>query len=224
MFNEGYKLTKSKQLINHDLCYESMRLCKLLLTEKSALKNETQALIALQFFTVARYPSRLNSHGSIVLLADQDRSKWNQQLIKEGFYYLDEAKKPNIIHKYLIEATISSLHCSAESFQETPWALIVQLYDKLLELQPSPVTLLNKIVALSYSKGAATGLKALELIEDSKELSEHYLFFAAQGDMLARLKKRSLATRAFKKALNLAVNQKEKELLANKINSLDHEN
>ena len=102
--------------------------------------------------------------------------------------------------------------------------MIVQLYDKLLELQPSPVTLLNKIVALSYSKGAATGLKALELIEDSKELSEHYLFFAAQGDMLARLKKRSLATRAFKKALNLAVNQKEKELLANKINSLDHEN
>lgn len=221
MFNEGYKLTKSSQLINHDLCYESMRLSKLILTQKAALHHKTHALLALHFFTVARFPSRITDYGSIVLLADQDRTKWNQELIKEGHYYLEEAKKSTDINKYLLEALISSLHCLAISFETTPWELIVNLYEKLEVIEHSPISTLNKIVALSYLQGPTEALQELEQLNSLNELENLYILYAVKGDLYYRIGKPNLAKLEFKKAHLLAQNEKEKELLGKKIQKLN---
>ncbi len=217
MFNEGYKSTKSSELINHDLCYESIRLTKLLLKDDVPSKPETQALLAIMFYALARFPARISEEGKIITLAQQDRTLWNQTYMKEGFYYLKEATKTEEVGKYHIQAIISSIHCHTQYFDKTNWAQIIELYEQLELIDYSPLTELNKIVAISYYEGPAVGLNKLEVIKGSKKLEGHYLLYAVEGDMLARLGKPHLAKRAFNKAHDLSMNSIEKEFLEDRI-------
>jgi RNA polymerase sigma factor (sigma-70 family) len=193
MFNEGYKTTDSPELINKDVCYEAMRLCKLLLDVGTA-KETTSALLAMMFFNAARFPARVDEAGSIISLEEQDRTQWNHSLIAEGFHYLNTSRTKPVLSKYHIEAAISSIHCTANSHADTNWEQIIYYYNLLLQWDNNPFIHLNKAIAISYAEGPLQGLLALEQVED---IDEHYLYNATKADMLYRLKQYEPAIDAY---------------------------
>lgn len=217
MYNEGYKTTRSDQIINHDLCYESIRLAKLLLRKDVALKNESHALLALMFFNLARFPSRTTAAGEIIALAEQDRKKWNKAFIEEGYFYLNNATEDQTISRYHLESLIASLHCAAKSFEKTDWKTIVYLYEQLEIITPSPLITLNKIVAKSYLCDPLNRLEELSELKNQAEMHKHYLLHAAEGDLLKRGGKNQLAIIAFTNALKLATSPLDKQFLNKKI-------
>ncbi|QSE99232.1 RNA polymerase sigma factor [Fulvivirga lutea] len=220
MFNEGYKSTRSDQVINHDLCFESIRLTKLLLEPDTSLRYETFALLSIMFFALARFPARLNDTGDIITLEKQNRSLWDKKYINEGIFFLNKATKSQEVSKYHLEAIISSIHCLSPNFEETNWKQIVYLYEQLEKIEYSPLSQLNKIVAKSYVNGPAMALQELEATKQSGILNNHYLIYALEGDLLARLNKPNLAKRAFNKAQELSKNRREHEFLAVRIHEL----
>ncbi len=217
MFNEGYKSTGSADLINHDLCFEAIRLAKLLCERKTALVHETEALLAIMFFGLARFPARTSADGKIMTLEKQDRSLWDVRFIKEGDHYLDRSKKAAEISKYHIEAIVSSIHCHASDFKDTDWNQIYYLHEQLEKIEYSELGQLNKLVALSYIKGPSAVISQLEEIKQSGTLRNHYLLYALEGDLLARMNKPALAKRSFKRAYELSKNQVEQEFLNDRI-------
>ncbi len=220
MFNEGHKSTRSEQLINHDLCYEAIRLSKLLLHEKVVLKKETNALLALMFFALARFPARLTPEGEIVTLKHQDRSKWDHTFIDEGYYYLNQAMGGDSVNTYYLEALISSVHCTSETFETTDWQKVVFLYEQLEALEPSPIVSLNRIVATSYAQGPQIALQQLHNLLQKEQLSKYHLFHAVEGDLFERLGKKNLAIRAYKRSIDLSSNEAEKKFLKRRIEEL----
>lgn len=221
MFNEGYKTTRSNEIINNDLCYEAIRLTKLLAKNGVALANESNALLALIFFNLSRFPARLSSDGAIVTLEEQDRTKWNKIFIEEGFYYLKRATEENKISRYHLEAIIASLHCTSQTFEKTDWNKIVYLYKQLENIAPSAMITLNRIVAESYLSNSANSIEQLDKLKQEPSIHNHYLLYAAEGDILKRKGKTTKAKMAFGKAYELATSTLDKQFLQNKINSLN---
>jgi RNA polymerase sigma factor (sigma-70 family) len=217
MFNEGYKTTRGKEMIDHDLCYESMRLAKLLLKDGVALEKQTHSLLALMFFNLARFPARLNESGEIITLEEQDRSKWDYVFIEEGYYHLNRAGEPDQINRFHIEALIASIHCAAESFEKTDWKTIIYLYDQLEKILDSPVIALNKVVAESYLNGPASSLEKIEELKKNSLLKENYLLYAAEGEILWRLQKNERAKQSFLMAFNYTNSLLDKRFLETKI-------
>lgn len=213
MFNEGYKTTEGAELINKDLCYEAMRLCKLLLS-LNCEQHITRALMALMFFNIARFPSRLDTNGNIVPLEEQDRSRWDTNFISEGFYYLEQSRKGNVLTKYHIEAAISAAHCMAKQYSETDWEKIIFYYDQLSVIDSNPIIRLNRAIAISYHFGIEKGLEALENINTK---GENYLFHAAKADMLFRQKNYFMAAESYKKAAANTKSGSEKKFLDTRI-------
>jgi RNA polymerase sigma factor (sigma-70 family) len=216
MFNEGYKTTKGKEIINKDLCYESIRLAKLLLNDGVALNKETHALLALMFFNLARFPSRISSDGELVTLAEQDRAKWNKTFIEEGYHHLNLASDLTKLNRYHLEAVIASIHCMAQSFEATDWKTIVFLYEQLETLVNSPMVTLNKIVAESYLD-PASGIERIGVLKKNPVIEKYYLLHAAEGDMFLRLKNKPEAKASFIKAQEFATSPLDKQFLINKI-------
>src|SRR5436190_1900161 len=189
LFNEGYNSTHSDELIRKDLINEAMLLCKLLTENKNTCLPETFALIALMCFHSSRSDSRLTTEGEIILLPNQDRSKWNYNLIKEGNEYMNKAAFGDTVSSYHIEAAIAFEHCTAQSFNETNWKRILELYEWLSEISPSPITEMNKAVAIMQVHGAAEALKSLENIENKNKLETFYLYHSLLGEVNSRLRK-----------------------------------
>ncbi|MBO9595329.1 MAG: sigma-70 family RNA polymerase sigma factor [Niabella sp.] len=153
LFNEGYKTTRGTSGISKELCFEAMRLTKIVYDYDTG-NREAAALLALQFFNAARFPARMSTDGEWLTLEEQDRSRWNEVLIREGFYYLPKQQEP--LNRYYLEALIASIHCTARFFSETNWPQIAVLYQALEQLVPaSDVIALNRIIAESYT-GTAT--------------------------------------------------------------------
>src|SRR6188768_374112 len=150
LFNEGYNSSHPDQLIRDDLCEESIRLCLLLTKNTLTDLPKTRALLALMCFQASRGDSRLNSDGSIILLKDQDRLKWNKALIAKGKYYLEQSAEGDTISEYHLEAMIASCHADAITFENTNWKIIYGLYKSLLEIKPSPVIEMNMAIALAH--------------------------------------------------------------------------
>lgn len=221
MFNEGYKTTRAKEIINNDLCYEAIRLTKLLLKNGVSLSTESNALIALMFFNLSRFPSRLSSEGEIITLEDQDRSKWNSIFIEEGFYYLKIATEETKISRYHLEAIIASIHCTAETFEKTDWSKIVYLYKQLEIISPSAMLTLNRIVAESYLNISINCIDQIEDLKREPSIHKHYLLYAAEGDIYKRQGNKLNAIDAFTKAYQLASSSMDKQFLQNKINALN---
>jgi RNA polymerase sigma-70 factor (ECF subfamily) len=218
MFNEGYKTTKKKGLIDKDLCFEAIRLCKLLLEINEAEQGEINALLALMFFNISRFPARMDENGEIVLLQDQDRKLWNEALIDEGFCYLNASRQGNSLSRYHIEAGISSLHCMAKTFEETDWNRIVAYYDILLQYYNTPIAAIHRSVAVSYAQNEYAGLAELEKIEHDT-ISEHYLFYATKAELYYRAKEYREALPYYEQALDLAKSPAERKHLQNRIAS-----
>lgn len=216
MFNEGYKTTQSEEAINNDLCYEAIRLAKLLVNENSTADAETNALLALMFFNISRFPARLGTSDEWLTLEEQDRSRWNKLFIEEGYRYLNKATEAREVSRFHIEAMIASIHCSAPTFEETDWGKIVRLYNQLEQIEPSSLVTLNKIIAESYL-GNTNSIQALDALEGSVDLKNNFLVHAAKGDVYKRKGELDRAKIFYTQALNLSVSPIDRKFLERKI-------
>lgn len=214
LFNEGYHSSNPNQLIREDLCYEAMRLCYLLIQHPLTGYPRSKALLSLMCFQSSRLNTRLDDKGNIILLKYQDRSKWNLQMIKRGFNYLDEATEPFEVSTYHFEAAIASLHAAAPSFEQTDWKTIYHLYDLLYKEQPSPVVALNKAIASAYAISRQNALAELQAI---KGLESYYLYYVSLGEFYFDLNEKNKARKSFESALRLTPSQQEQQLLQDKI-------
>jgi RNA polymerase sigma factor (sigma-70 family) len=204
LFNEGYKASSGDRLLREELCQEAIRLALLLVAHPVGRAPRSHALLALMFLTIARFPSRLDEHGELLRLDEQDRSKWNQELIERGLVHLAEAAQGGELSEYHLQAGIAATHCMAPDYLSTNWAHILRHYDELFRLKPSPVIALNRAVAVANLSGPQAGLDAITAIEQRAKLESHYLLHAVEGELHWRLGDASAAAASFRRALGLA--------------------
>jgi len=220
LFNEGYNSTHSEELIRRDVMEEAMMLCKLLTENTHTQIPEVFALMALMCFHSSRSDSRLTSEGEIILLPMQDRSKWNRKLIEKGNEYMNRAAFGNAISTYHLEAAIAFEHCTAENFEQTNWKKILDYYEWLCKISPSPVTEMNKVIAVMHVHGAQTALQALTTIKDKKKLESYYLYYSLLGEIYSRLNDKVNAKDNFDLAVKLTQSEAERKMLKTKIAAL----
>ena len=199
VFNEGYVGTSAGRLVRGDLCEEAIRLAKLLAVLMPD-EPESLALLALMLYHDSRRAARMAADGTLILLEDQDRSLWDRDRIAEGDRVL---ARPNAGGTYRLQAEIAAVHAHAERPADTDWPRIVELYDELVALAPSPVVELNRAAAIAMAEGPDTGLSLIDQIED---LDDYYLLHAARADLLRRSGRRNEAAASYRRALALATN------------------
>ncbi|MEY2877910.1 MAG: hypothetical protein RLZZ15_290 [Verrucomicrobiota bacterium] len=204
LFNEGYKASAGDRLLREELCAEAIRLTTLLVAHPAGDTPRSHALLALMLLTAARFPSRLDAHGELLRLDDQDRSKWDAALIARGLAELSAAARGDALSEYHLQAGIAALHCTAPDSAATDWPRIVRHYDALLALKPSPIVALNRAVAVANAHGPEAGLAALAAIEPREKLEAHYLLHAVLGELNWRLSRHAAAAGNFRRALHLA--------------------
>jgi RNA polymerase sigma-70 factor (ECF subfamily) len=217
VFNEGYTATEGDDLIRSDLCVEGIRLARLL-AELMPDEPEALGLLALLLLSESRRGARTDADGTIILLPDQDRTRWDRDLIGEGQAIVRRCLRRNQPGPFQIQAAINAVHSDAASAADTDWLQIVQLYDQLLEAAPSPVVALNRAVAVAELDGPAHSLA----IVDALDLDQYHLFHATRAELLTRLHRFDEARAAYDQALSLASNTPERALLERKRNSLPH--
>ena len=208
VFNEGYTASRGDELIRADLCAEAIRLARLL-AELMPDEPEALGLLALLLLTESRRAARTGPDGALVLLADQDRTRWDRALVAEGQALVRRCLRRNRPGPYQIQAAINAVHSDAPTAAQTDWQQIAQLYDQLLAVAPGPVVRLNRAVALAEVVGPAAALAEV----DALELAEYHLFHATRADLLRRLGRRADAARAYDAALALATNAAERRFL-----------
>lgn len=217
LFNEGYSSSHNDLLIRDELCEEAIRLCLLLTRNTLTNLPVTSALLSLMCFQASRSESRLAADGSIILLQDQDRSKWSQKLIEKGKYYLEIATEDDLISEYHIEAAIAGCHSRARSFKETDWATMVVLYDALCDLKPGPITELNRAIAIGYSVSPEAGILALKEIH---QLDNNQFYLTALGDFYREARSTEQARTHYEQAIRVAISKTEIQLLNKKLGAL----
>jgi len=201
IFNEGYSASGGEAHIRASLCEEAIRLSRLLLRLFPS-EPEVMGLSALMLLQHARTAARLDDEGAIVLLEDQDRSKWDRDLMAEGLALLDKAIRHRSPGPYQVQAAIAALHARAQRFDDTDWTEIEILYGTLERLQPSPVITLNRAVVVAKVRGPAAALEMLEPL--ATRLSSYFHFFGVKGALLLQLGRADDARIAFDRAIALA--------------------
>ncbi|HEX3952853.1 MAG TPA: DUF6596 domain-containing protein [Stellaceae bacterium] len=214
LFNGGYTAGEGEALTVPELCAEALRLAELLTQHKATATGEAHALAALISFHHARADARTGQGGELILLAEQDRSRWTQELIARGFGHLQQATTAPALTALHAEAAIASVHAAARSFEETDWPMLAHYYALLEELKPTPVVRLNAAIAIGYAKGPEAGLAQLAALATAPKLNRYAFYHAAQGDLLLRQGRRADASAAFGKALTCPLNSAEREHLS----------
>jgi RNA polymerase sigma-70 factor (ECF subfamily) len=215
VFNEGYSATQGDSLLRLELCAEAIRLARILRTLLPQPAPEVDGLLALMLFHHARRESRVDDAGELVLLADQDRSRWKQDQILEAQSVINAAVGRAEPGPYTLQAAIAAVHMDAEKAEDTDWQRIVNLYDLLLEIHPSPIVRLNQAVAISMWRGPDA---ALPLVEGLKEkLSHYHLWHATRADLLRRLELNEAAAVSYQNALQFTQNGVERRFLARRL-------
>lgn len=217
VFNEGYVGTRGEKLIRADLCVEAIRLGRLVRTLMlPEIPREVTGLLALMLLHDARRDARENEAGEIVLLEDQDRSRWNRDQIAEAVPLVAEAMGDNP-GRYALQAAIATEHCTATHYEETNWGGIVQLYEALERIDSSPVISLNRAAAVAMMHGPREALAILETLDSAGELENYHLFHAARADLLRRIGAREQAARSYERALGLVTNPRERSFLEQRL-------
>ena len=218
LFNEGYSASTGNDLIRFELCEEAIRLAEIMAAHETIQnKSNVYALLSLMYLNASRFKSRTNDKGDILTMAEQDRSRWDLTLMQKGFNYLEKSTIHKTLSIYHILGAISAYHCAAPDFESTDWQSILSLYDKLIQLDDSPIVLLNRAIVLSKVSGALRGLAELEKIKDSPALASYHLFHSTQGEFYLQLNEFGKASESFEKAIQLSPLQAEKDLLNRKL-------
>ena len=215
IFSEGYAATRGEMMARADLCAEAIRLAKLVRAlMASQPPAEVNGLLALMLLHDSRREARLDEAGNVVLLEDQDRSRWNQKQIAEALPLVEAALRdgPGM---FSLQAAIAALHCQAAQFEDTDWPQIVELYELLERVQPSPIVTLNRAAAVAMVNGPEAGLALME--ELAQELNDYHLFHAARADLLRRSGSFHEATESYKRALALVTNESERRFLEKRL-------
>jgi RNA polymerase sigma-70 factor, ECF subfamily len=219
VFNEGYSASFGPSLTRADLSSEAIRLGRLLLQLLS--DPEVMGLLALMLLHESRRPARTLTSGDLVLLEQQDRSLWNQDLIKEGITLVERALSLKRIGPYTLQAAIAAVHAEALSSRETDWAQIVALYDLLVRAEPSPIIELNRAVAVAMRDGPAKGLALVDTLLERGELAQYHLAHATRADFCRRLGRKIDARASYERALALAKQEPERRFLERQLSELD---
>ena len=213
VFNEGYASTAADRLVRADLCEEAIRLTKLLAV---LMPDEPEALglLALMLFHDSRRETRVAADRALVLLEDQDRTQWDQSRIDEGERVLLRALRLGGSGSYVLQAEIASVHAAAAEPGATDWARIIEVYDRLVAIAPSPVVELNRAAAVAMAEGPEHGLSLIDRIEG---LDGYYLLHAARADLLRRDGRRAEAAVSYRRALELATNPVERDFFERRL-------
>lgn len=222
MFNEGYSASQGNELIRKDVCDEAIRLASLLTEHPAGDTPKTHALLALMLFQASRFATRMDAEGNLLLLADQDRSLWDRELIQSAFAHLDRAGHGAALTVNHLQAGIASCHALARDFESTDWGRILTFYDALLELDPSPVVKLNRAVAVSMVDGPNAGLRDLEWIQNDPHMNDYYLYHATLADFHRRLGNMEQAIRHYQRTCALARTGPERNFVERKLAELEN--
>ena len=214
VFTEGHRATSGDELVRADLSAEAIRLGRVLV-ELMPDEPEAVGLLALMLLTDARRPARLDADGSLVRLADQDRSRWDRTLIAEGHELVRACLRRNQPGPFQIQAAIAAVHADAPNAASTDWSQIVALYDLLHAQRPNPVVAMNRAIAVGELRGAPDGVAELEAI-DATQLADYQPYHAARADLLARAGRPADAVAAYERALELTTNQAERRFLVDR--------
>ncbi|HEX2133924.1 MAG TPA: RNA polymerase sigma factor [Actinophytocola sp.] len=213
VFNEGYSATGGEDWMRPALCEDAMRLGRML-AELVPAEREVHGLVALMEIQASRARARLGPDKQPVLLFDQDRSRWDQLLIRRGLAALARAERlPGEPGPYELQAAIAACHARARTPEETDWARIAARYARLVQLLPSPVVELNRAVALSMAFGPAMGLEIVDRLTAEPSLKTYHLLPSVRGDLLAKLDRHAEASEEFTRAAELTRNEAERSLL-----------
>ena len=216
VFNEGYNAASGDALVRRELCAEAIRLGRLI-CELLPRDTEARGLLALMLLHDSRREARMGANGEILLLEEQDRSRWQREQIQEGLALVESALRSAPPGPYSVQAAIAAIHAKAERAEQTDWSQIVALYDVLLRLQPSPVVELNRAAAIAMAEGPLEGLRLLDELEQRRELRGYYLLPAARGDLARRLGDWAAAAEAYRQALALVSNETERRFLTRRL-------
>jgi len=208
IFNEGYAASSGARLVREDLCAEAVRLGRLL-AELMPHETEVMGLLALMLFLESRRATRTGADGELVPLAEQDRRRWDRSRIAEGQAMVRQCLRRNQPGPYQIQAAINAVHSAAPNAAATDWRQILQLYDQLLSLAPSPVVALNRAVAVAEIEGPAAAL----VIVNGLDLAGYYLFHAIRADLLRRSGRGGEAALAYDAAMARTENATERAFL-----------
>jgi len=216
IFTEGYAPTRGDALVRTDLCAEAVRLGRLVRALMAPPPAEATALLALMLLHDARREARLDETGDLVLLEEQDRSRWNRRQIAEALPLVEEALRGGV-GPFALQAAIAALHCQAARAEDTDWPQIVRLYDLLERLQPSPVVSLNRAAAVAMVDGPRPALALIDELAAAGDLDRYHLLHSARADLLRRLGASEEAAKSYVRALALVTNDSERRFLERRL-------
>jgi RNA polymerase sigma-70 factor (ECF subfamily) len=219
LFNEGYHGASAQFPVRLELCREAMRLAALLLEHPLGATPATYALAALMSLNAARLPARIDVSGNLNSLFDQDRSLWDQELMREGLGLLERSATGQELSAFHVEAAIAAVHAGARNAEETDWGSIVSLYDTLMAIGPSPVVALNRAIAVGLHEGPERGLEEIHSIAGRDRLATYPFHFAAIGEFELRRGRRKRAREQFQEALWRARNPAERTFIEQRMSA-----
>lgn len=214
LFNEGYSSQREEEPIRRELCEEALRLGHLLVAHPVGDAGSSWALLALMTFHAARLEARLDEGGGLLLLEDQDRSRWDRDAIRRAFGYLVRSSTDAPFTRYHGEAAVLAEHCAAPTYADTRWGEIVELYEGLERIEPSPLYTLNRAIALAEWKGPAEGLALLRALTPPAWLIRYYLWDATLGELARRTGEHAAAVRHLERAVEGAPTRAERSIFA----------
>lgn len=220
LFNEGYAATSGDNLVRTDLCEEAMRLCSLVIDQSPLQLPAAHALLALMMLQAARLPARTLADGTLAVLAEQNRELWDRKLIGLGMRHFGASAAGDTITTYHVQAEIAAVHATAPSDDATDWEKLVELYDDLYKLEPTPIVLLNRAIAISRFLGPRAGLTALEAIDAHQSLRNYHLLPAVAAELWKQAGDNQRAAESYQRALACPCSAPERAFLEHQLQRL----